>query len=255
MSMSSLTGKRILSLIRDGDFAHPGETDAIDLVMEGLPRDRASRLLDLGCGLGGTAALIAERGYGHVSGVDVDPETIAYAQRTYPEQAFVCASATDVSNAVSGPFDAIVMFTAFYGFPDQERVLRECRTLAHAGTELRIFDYSMPTWNTQAQEFCARYARGDWKPLVLDEAAECFSRNGWRIGASRDLTSDFRRWYQELLAKIDRRRERIVQASDEHWCRYAYQRYQELLRAIEDGIVGGVVIHAMPADQSCSTGA
>lgn len=246
MSMSSLTGKRILSLIRDGDFAHPGETEAIDLLLDGLPRDPARRVLDLGCGLGGTAALIAERGYGQVSGVDADPETIAYAQRTYLGQFFTCAGASDVSRAVAGPFDAIVMFTAFYCFPDQAQALKECRALVRPGGELRLFDYTTATWNTEARDFCAGYARGCWKPLVIDEVDSFLESNGWRTTVRRDLTGEFRRWYQDLLERIEARRDRIVEAADERWYEYAHQRYADLLTAIEQGTIGGGIVHAVP---------
>ncbi len=246
--MSSLTGKRILSLIRDGDFAHPGEADAVDLVLDGLSTDPSRRVLDLGCGLGGTARLIAERGYGTVSGVDVDADTIAYASRAHPGQTFYRASALDASSVVPGPFDLIVMFTALYCFPDQERVLRECRALAHAGTELRVFDYAAPTWNAQVEAFCTRYARGGhWKPLVLDQVDRGFGRNGWRIHSCRDLSPQFQVWYRELLAKIDARRERIEQASDAGWYRYARERYRDLLEAIEAGTIGGAILRAVPA--------
>ncbi len=247
MSMSSLTGKRILSLIREGDFAHPGETDAVDLLLDGLPCDRFRRVLDLGCGLGGTAALIAERGYGQVTGVDADPETIAYASRTYPGLSFACASASDVSRAIDGPFDAIVMFTAFYCFPDQGQALRECRTLAHAGGELRLFDYTTPTWNTETRDFCTRYARGGhWRPLVLDEIDHLLETNGWRATVRRDLSDEFRQWYRDLLQRLGARRDRIVQAADERWYAYAHQRYADLLAAIEQGIIGGGIVHAVP---------
>jgi phosphoethanolamine N-methyltransferase len=250
MSMSSLTGKRILSLIRGGDFAHPGEADAVELVLDGLPRDRSRRVLDVGCGLGGTAALIANRGYGHVSAIDVDPETIVYARHAHPEPAFYCASASELSTVVSGTFDSIVMFTSFYCLPDQQQALTECRALAHPGTEMRVFDYSTPTWNAQAREFCARYARGPWRPLVLDEVDTCFERTGWNITFRRDLTTEYRLWYRGLLSKIEAKRERIVQASDERWYRYAYRRYNDLLIAIEAGTIGGVILRAAPARAS-----
>jgi SAM-dependent methyltransferase len=248
MSMSSLTGKHILSLIRDGDFAHPGETAAIDLVLDGLPRGAARRVLDLGCGLGATAALVAERGYGDVWGVDIDAETIAYAERTYPGPSFVCASATGVSRALRGPFDTILMFTSFYAFPDRDTVLRECLALAHPGTELRIFDYATPTWSAEARQFCHGYARGrHWQPLVLDGIEDEFGRNGWRVTSCRDLTNEFRQWYRELISNIEARRDRVVEASDEHWSAYAHQRYAELLAAIEQGPIGGAMVCAMPA--------
>ena len=247
MSMSSLVGKRILSLIRDGDFAHPGEVDAVDALLEGWPSNPGWRVLDVGCGLGATADLIARRGHGQVHGVDADPGTIDYARSHYPGQSFSCASALDVSTAVPGPFDAIVMFTSFYCFPDQPRVLRECGALARADTILRIFDYATPTWNPAAEAFCQGYARGGhWRPLVMDECVELFESNGWQIVGRRDLTAEFRLWYRDLVARIASRREAIVSASDEGWYLYALQRYRELLDAIENGPIGGAIISAVP---------
>jgi SAM-dependent methyltransferase len=177
--------------------------------------------------------------------VDVDPDTIAYARRTYPDVSFHCASATGISSALPGPFDAFVMFTSFYCFPDQEQALRECRALARAGAEMRVFDYTTPSWTAPAREFSTRYARsGSWKPLVIDEAGGTFARGGWHLTSHVDLTGEFRRWYRELLVRIDDRREQIVRASDEDWYHYARQRYEELLAAIEAGTVGGGLLHA-----------
>jgi hypothetical protein len=53
--MNSPQGKSILSRIRGGDYAHPGEEDAIVQIAQKLPRASIRRLLDVGCGRGGTA--------------------------------------------------------------------------------------------------------------------------------------------------------------------------------------------------------
>lgn len=246
MSMSSLTGKRILSLVRDGDFAHAGETEAVDLVLDGMPRDESRRVLDLGCGLGATAAIIAARGCGHVTGVDIDPGTIEYASRTYPGVSFRCASATEASSAVAGPFDAIVMFNAFYAFPDQAATLRECRSLAAPDGELRLFDYTTPTWNDAARDFCASYARGGfWRPLALDTIDDEFAAQGWRIESVRTLDDEYRRWYRTLVATIDARRDRLIAASDQAWFEYARWRFTALLAAVEAGVIGGAIVRAV----------
>ncbi len=248
MSMSSLTGKRILSLVRDGDFAHAGETEAVDFVLDVMTRESSRRVLDLGCGLGATAAMIAERGYGQVTGVDIDPGTIDYARRSYPGVAFECASAGDVSAAVTGPFDTIVMFNAFYGFPDQAKTLRECRALAAPRGELLVFDYTTPAWNDTARDFCTSYARGGyWHPLVLDRLADEFAAHGWRLDSVRGLNDEYRRWYRTLVATIDARRDRIVAASDEEWFAYARWRFTALLAAIEAGVIGGAIVRAVLA--------
>ena len=76
MRMNSPTGKGILSLVREGDYAHPGEEQAIDLVFAALPKDPDRQVLDLGRGRGGTAAYVQRHGWGRVTGVDIDAETL-----------------------------------------------------------------------------------------------------------------------------------------------------------------------------------
>ncbi|GAB6046625.1 hypothetical protein JCM19379_04480 [Methyloparacoccus murrellii] len=55
-SLNSPQGKALLALARDGDYAHPGEAETIRLACAGLARQDSHRLLDVGCGRGGTAA-------------------------------------------------------------------------------------------------------------------------------------------------------------------------------------------------------
>ena len=53
MNMNSFEGKRILALIRDGDYAHAGEEEAIECALGSIPKDSRDWMLDVGCGRGG----------------------------------------------------------------------------------------------------------------------------------------------------------------------------------------------------------
>jgi cyclopropane fatty-acyl-phospholipid synthase-like methyltransferase len=64
MRLNSYQGKRLLALARGADYAHAGETEAIDLVWSGLPKSRTQNVLDAGCGRGGTSGLRVPRGVG-----------------------------------------------------------------------------------------------------------------------------------------------------------------------------------------------
>jgi hypothetical protein len=75
MSMSSATGKQILSLIRNGDYAHAGEERAIELALEGIAPSHDRQVLDIGCGLGGTVDYISRLGLGSVTDLSRHYET------------------------------------------------------------------------------------------------------------------------------------------------------------------------------------
>jgi hypothetical protein len=53
MSITPPTRKRILAMVRDGDYAHPGEEAAIDLAMRDFTPDRERLIPDAGLGRGG----------------------------------------------------------------------------------------------------------------------------------------------------------------------------------------------------------
>src|SRR5512143_3815741 len=138
--MNSLEGKRILALVREGDYAHAGEEEAIELVFSGLARDPDREILDLGCGRGGTADYVQRHGWGRVTGVDIDAETLASAGHAYPGISFVAADAETVAQLWQSRFDLIYLFNSFYAFPDQQEALRSMRLAARPQATLAIFD-------------------------------------------------------------------------------------------------------------------
>lgn len=117
--MNSPEGKAILAKARRGDFAHPGEEEAIQFVAAGAERSGIRRVLDVGCGRGGTAAWFHQHGWGQVVGVDVDQKSIDHARATYPGVEFVALDVGRLADWRTDPFDFICLFNSFYAFPDQ----------------------------------------------------------------------------------------------------------------------------------------
>ena len=72
--MNLFKGKRLLSKLRGGDYAHAGKTRAIEIAMEPIPKDEKRLILDAGCGRGGTAEFLRTNGWGRVVGIDLDAE-------------------------------------------------------------------------------------------------------------------------------------------------------------------------------------
>ena len=68
IDINTLPVKKVLSPIRKGDYAHVGEDQAILRAFLSLPKNPDALLLDVGCGLGGTADFLRSKGYGNVTG-------------------------------------------------------------------------------------------------------------------------------------------------------------------------------------------
>ena len=119
LSMSSAIGKQILSLIRSGDYAHAGEEEAIRRTLDGVTPSPTRAILDMGCGLGGTADYISRLSLGSVTGIDIDSDTIAYAKERYPDCRFTCCPAGECSRFLQPGFSLVVTFNALYTFPEK----------------------------------------------------------------------------------------------------------------------------------------
>lgn len=89
----------------------------------------APRVLDLGCGHGWLAGILAERG-ARVVGVDGSAELVARARADHPTPTFEVADLTaGVPDAAPGPFDAVVSHMVLMDLPVLDRVLADVAAL------------------------------------------------------------------------------------------------------------------------------
>lgn len=102
------------------------------------------RVIDLGCGGGGTTIAIARAVSpgGHVTGLDISAELIAAAgvrasQGTQSDIRFVCADAASVT-VTGGPFDRLFSRFGSMFFPDIEPAFRNLRRMVKDGGRIDL---------------------------------------------------------------------------------------------------------------------
>lgn len=88
----------------------------IDFVREQLPLAEYPRLLDVACGMGRHARVLAEAGYS-VLGVDRSPELIQAAEQGEPRARFQVLDMRDLGQ-LPGLFDGVLSFWHSFGFHD-----------------------------------------------------------------------------------------------------------------------------------------
>ena len=127
-----------------------GEDEAQFAVPEGVPNPSSIRLafeligatdldrrrvLDVGCGRGGTVALIAERFDADVTGVDLSPEAVAFCRRIHrhPRTRFEVGDAEHVPFA-DRTFDAVTNIESSHTYPNLRAFFAEvARVLVSSG--------------------------------------------------------------------------------------------------------------------------
>ena len=127
---------------------------------------RGRRVLDLGCGRGETAALLAREYGAVVTGADLSEERIRECREMCPDGTFAAADAGDLPFA-DGTFDAVVSECSFSVFPAPETALGEAYRVLAAGGRLLISDLwqrgALPTGRGMVRNL---YSRRTWEDML-----------------------------------------------------------------------------------------
>lgn len=237
MKINSPLGKQTLALVRGGDYAHAGGEEAIDLLFSTLPKSQSSRVLDVGCGIGGTADYVQRHGWGEVTGVDLDPANIAVAQERHPGVTFLIANALELSGIAPEAFDIICLFNSFYAFSDQPKALTAMRRVAKPDAKLAIFDYAdrredrtQPWLGTGTSPFT---------PIDTARVESVLRSAGWKLEESHNLDTEYLRWYATLVDQIRAKERAIAALGGNKWFAYLLNLYEEMRNDIQQKRLGG----------------
>ena len=239
--MNSPQGKAILAMVRGGDYAHPGEEQAIAQVAQGLPRTANHRLLDVGCGRGGTADWFYRHGWGTIVGIDVDGASIDYARERYPGVEFMQLDVGALDRLNRDPFDLAYLFNSFYAFPDQRAALRAIRAACRAGGHLLIYDYTQPAETELPPALGAEIGA----PIVLEHIGAWMAEAAWNLVAVDDWSERYVAAYADLLCRFERNRSAIVAMHGADWYEFVTGWYGALQQALATGVLGGTVLTAV----------
>lgn len=241
--LNSPLGKRILATARSGNYAHPGEEDAIVTTLAPLAESPNKRWLDAGCGRGGTAAYVAKQGWARVTAFDIDSVSIAEARETYPEVEFYACSVEEAPVAITERYDLIYAFNAFYAFPDQPAALRALRQLASEDGALVLFDY-VDHGGFYESALYAQPETKHWQPIHVETFPQMLKATGWTLESLQDLDADYVRWYEWLVERFDNQRTALLEFAPPEAIDYAKSYFARLLAEVRAGVLGGGIFIA-----------
>lgn len=187
MSEPSVTIERIYPQQLDAD--NPDDRATLTLHMQRYDFAAAHlsgpRVLDMACGCGYGSARLAElHPELEVTGVDIDPAAIAYAQANYqlPNLRYVCADAERFSSEVK--FNSIVSLETIEHLPRPRALIANCVALLAPGGRIIASVPTTPTLDGNPHhlhDFTARSFRALFSPHGLQPGADFEQVQWWQF--------------------------------------------------------------------------
>jgi phosphoethanolamine N-methyltransferase len=127
------------------DFMAPGGEGNVDKLVEGIDL-AGKRVLDIGCGIGGPAFVLARKYGARVTGIDLEPQLIARATRRAAElglsrQAEFRTVALGAFDFPDRSFDVVFTSGALTQTEDKAGIVSECFRVLKPGGILTCYDW------------------------------------------------------------------------------------------------------------------
>lgn len=236
----------ILATLREGDYAHAGGAEAIDITInhaaDKLPNVDALRVLDAGCGLGGTAAYIQKKLSAQYCGVDIDKNAIEHANKHYPTIEFHLADVLDIKNITTKPFHLIYMFNVFYALSQQLACLKALREVSEPGALLVIFDYI--ALNENEKITIKDLAGKDMNIISLLKLKAYLADSNWEVLDVMNLDNEYKIWYESFIVKLKQSKQVLLTHFTEDAYDTVLATFSALLDQIKSKLIGGTAVYA-----------
>jgi ubiquinone/menaquinone biosynthesis C-methylase UbiE len=233
--------------------ADPQQRAMLEDYLRDLPLPAGARVLEVGCGTGAVARVLAGRPQvGEVVGIDPSPVFIERARQLAagrPTLSFLVGDGRDLPFD-DGAFDAVVCHTALSHIPGPQRVLAEAARVVTGGGWLAVFDgdYATTTVATCATDPLQACAEATIEALVHDpflvrRLAALVRQAGWTVARVRShgyVETDDPGY---MLTIVDRGAERLA-ASGRLGKAAADALKEEARRRVADGAFFGHIAYA-----------
>lgn len=209
MNISSNRHPRlILSEIRGGDFAHAGDSDSIEMVLDQIFRIKnpdfltGKKILDAGCGFGGTADFIRKRTLSNVYGIDTDKAAVDHGSKKYPDCNFYLGNLlTPQISFKNIKFDMIFMFNVLYSVDNKIDAIKSFCDVLNMGGIISIFDYF--DFTSGNFKTVPDLDNKEISPVNLDSFLSGIKEFNFKALLKLDMSNLYLEWYDRDIDKLN----------------------------------------------------
>jgi SAM-dependent methyltransferase len=201
----TLTAHRALADPRAS--GRPTFTRLHDVLAAALPSPLDGRVLDAGCGLGGTMLDLAARGSATFVGLTLSERQATVARRAVAKaglEARIQVRVESYDAPPAGPFDLVIAIESLAHSANPAATIDALAARLAAGGSLAIVD-DVPQLAARGTRNLAAFQAG-WRLPVLPTAAEldaALERSGLEVAATKDLTAELRPRTLAAIARLE----------------------------------------------------
>jgi phosphoethanolamine N-methyltransferase len=176
------------------DFLSPGGRDTATALIRRLALEPGRRVLDVGCGLGGSAFLMAREFGLRVDGIDLSRNMIAMAKERLAANGLAESVSLEHGDCLSlgrpGRYDAIYSRDVFLHIHDKTRLFEVLAACLRPGATLLFTDYCCcpRPWS---KAFAAYVEERSYCLQTVDEYAALLEAAGFTGISAEDRTAEF----------------------------------------------------------------
>lgn len=240
----SKVGAALIEKLYSSDYLSIGGSDSTDALAEIAGITKSSRVLDIGCGLGGPALRLAEAYGCRVTGLDLVETNVAEASRRATTRGLdhlVSFQSGDATNMafVSGEFDVVWGQDAWCHILEKPRLIAACARLLEKGGTIAFTDWVETGAMEDAVKAELHEATASQNMATMAQYYSLLEQNGFVIVDRTNISASFVEQYQEIVARLKKLESEITNAFSSKVYEIMLDKNGAILRGFENGFIGG----------------
>lgn len=188
-------------------FVSPGGCETALECIAALELVRGDRVLDVGCGLGGAAVLMAAEHGAHVHAIDLSQNMIGLARERVREAGVADRVRIEQADCLDldgeARYDAIYSRDVFLHVHDKPRLFERLHRLAAPGARLVVTDYCCAA-SPWSDDFARYVAERGYDLHTVEAYGAMIAATGFELVRAEDRTARFVDIHREELARLPR---------------------------------------------------
>ena len=240
----SKIGSGLIEKMYSEDFLSPGGRASTDILAREAAITQDSRVLDVGCGLGGGSLHLANTIHCHVMGLDivqsnVDEATVRAKSRALDHLvSFHQGDATAMPFA-DGTFDIIISQDAWCHVPDKDRLVADCARVIAPGGTLAFTDWLQIGEMTAAESAAVDGALVAANIATPDSYGGLLGKHGFTISQQYDTSADYQEQYRAIMVRLESMKDDISETYSPRVYGVMQDTNAIIQRAFEEKKLGG----------------